>query len=125
MGGLARSRSGELSPGGGRLTAGRPSEARFAGAGPGEREPTECDAIVGGHDDVSRPCAGHRAPTASVVAPISFTYHLPLCRSTTDILYFISSFDVIPGFPATDPDWSGSCQITATVICLVAPPGGT
>ena len=31
-----------------------------------------------GHDGVSRRCPGHLAPTASVAALISFTYHLPL-----------------------------------------------
>jgi hypothetical protein len=31
-----------------------------------------------GHDGVSRRCPGHLAPTASIAALISFTYHLPL-----------------------------------------------
>src|SRR5437762_13312365 len=78
-----------------------------------------------GHADVSWPCRGHRAPTASVDAPISFTYHLPLCRSTTDIPYVISSFDAIPRFSVADPGGGGTCQITVTVICRLAPPGGT
>jgi hypothetical protein len=35
-------------------------------------------ASADGHDGVSHRCPGHVAPTASVAALISFTYHLPL-----------------------------------------------
>src|ERR1700736_6372523 len=110
------SRTGERNPHEGGVTVASPAGTRSAGARLGEDRPAACGATASGHDDVSRPCPGHRAPTASVDAPISFTYHFPLCRSTTDIPYVISSFDAIPRFPAADPGCSGSCQITVTLI---------
>src|SRR5208337_395637 len=110
-----------------RLGALRPRFVAGAGlvrARPGGTRPAGYGATASGHAEVTRPCPGHRAPTASVDAPISFTYHLPLCRSTTDIPYVTSSFDAIPGFPEA-AGCSGSCHITVTVICLVVPPRGT
>src|ERR1700736_6797744 len=102
------------------FAGGRPEEDRPCGGADGDQPAGtgsgRYDASARGHDDVTRPCPGHRAPTASVDAPISFTYHFPLCRSTTDIPYVISSFDAIPRFPAADPGCSGSCQITVTLI---------
>ena len=47
-------------------------------AGPGQDGAARCGVSPGGHDGVSWPWPGHRAPTVSVDAPISFTYHLPL-----------------------------------------------
>src|SRR5271169_3923209 len=130
MGRFERSRTGADGPGKGRLTTADPARARFvAGAGfvrarPGGGRPAGYGATASGHAEVTRPCPGHRAPTASVDAPISFTYHLPLCRSTTDMPYVTSSFAAIPRFPEA-AGCSGSCHITVTVICLVAPPCGT
>ena len=108
MGGFDGARTGKNSPRHGRLMAAIAvrawsAGAWSAGAGPGEDGTAGCRQTVSGHDDVGRPCPGHRAPTASVDTPISFTYHLPLCRSTTDILYVIASFDVISRFPEADP----------------------
>ena len=57
---------------------GGPDGGQPAGATPGGDGPIGQGAGAGGHDDVTRLCPGHRAPTASVDAPISFTYHLPL-----------------------------------------------
>src|SRR6266481_5203438 len=71
----------ELARSGSGCDGGRP-----VGDRPGEGGPVGPGASAGGHDGVSRPCPGHRAPTASVDGPI-FTYHLPLCRSTTDMRY--------------------------------------
>ena len=96
MGRFEGSRTGEDSPGDERLTAVGPAGARFVRARPGGDRPAGHGAMVSGHDDVGRPCPGLRAPTASVDAPIPFTYPFPLCRSTTDIPYATSSLDVIP-----------------------------
>ena len=71
--------------------AARPAWPEGSGAEPGEgdgspdsRRAGGSGTRAGGHDGVSRRCPGHLPPTASVAALISFTYHLPLCRSTTD-----------------------------------------
>ena len=104
MGRFERSRTGETARQ--RPTHGsRPSQSpvrggsRVCASQAGRGRPAGYGATASGHADVTRPCPGHRAPTASVDAPISFTYHLPLCRSTTDIPYVTSSFDAIPRFP--------------------------
>jgi hypothetical protein len=71
-------RPGEHSPDDGRLAGGGPDGDQFAEAGPGRDKRARHGMGARGHDDVSWPCRGHWAPTASVDAPISFTYHLPL-----------------------------------------------
>ena len=72
------SRPGEHSPDDGRLAGGGPEGDQFVEAGPGRDKRARHGMGARGHDDVSWPCRGHWAPTASVDAPISFTYHLPL-----------------------------------------------
>ena len=70
--------AGEHSPGDGRRAGGGPGEDQVTGAGAGQSRSAWRGAPAGGHGDVAWPCPGHRAPTASVDAPICFTYHLPL-----------------------------------------------
>jgi hypothetical protein len=55
-----------------------------AGGGPGGGREGGSGARAGGQDGVTRRWPGHLAPTASVAALISFTYHLPLCKAVTD-----------------------------------------
>ena len=71
-------RAGEHSPDDGRLAGGGPDGDQFANARPGRDGPARWGMTACGHHDVSWPSPRHRAPTASVDAPISFTYHLPL-----------------------------------------------
>ena len=67
-----------------------------------------------------------RSPSRTGVAPISFTYHLPLCRSTTDIPYVISSFDAVPRFPRSilAVRWRGPAISRSPVICGWRRPAG-
>jgi hypothetical protein len=100
-------------------TAGSGGSARGTGdSGTGDSGTGDKGVRACGQHGVNRRCAGHLAATASVAALISFTYHLPLCRSTTDMRYAISSF-ATPDAPA------GSCHMTVAVIWRVLPPGGT
>jgi hypothetical protein len=82
-GGMAQDgRTGVIRPArvaGGPAGNGR-DETGAMGRDPDTGRPGACGsgARTGGQHGVSRRCPGHLAPTASVDALISFTYHLPL-----------------------------------------------
>ena len=67
----------EHNPDGGQPSRGGPTEDQGTGARPGQDGLAGDGTAARGHDEVSWPSPGHRALTVSVVAPISFTYHLP------------------------------------------------